>query len=263
MRVVTRRKRVLHVNGREVNLGTMYLDDFICPKCLAAFEVEGKAWERVIQFYRDDYKAFSQLFEKEGIDNLLIKEVWNVVNTAIKYRYDTDLMRVADFWLLPNETWSMGVGDCEDTTFLLASVIEHIVKNPFEPSFKAEYYAVIGFYRDLNNNFYGHGYVIYRSKRIYDGWLWIETTFEDPMPQGVWLIWDPERLIPVYFFNKLNTYRIDRDYQVLGLSKDYVDRFRRYIDIMIDYVEMGKELTIKWMHKGRRVPETQKMICTV
>jgi len=138
----------------------------------------------------------------------------------------------------PNETWGMGKGDCEDTTFLLESAIRGFSR-------EAEAYACIGFYVDpFSRKPYGHAWVIYKAS-FYPKWLWLETTWDTAI---------------VYWSSEREAHRVDRDYEMLGLTEEYVDAHRELIDAMIDYVEAGRWLRIKWMHKGRRVPAALEKI---
>jgi len=248
---VTKRKRVVKLPDREINFGDWKLTDFIVPECLATHEVFAKAWGRLSDFYRM-YPNYAITLEKYiGFHNMLIKEMWNVVNLEIKYRHDDPIFQTPDFWLLPNEAWTQKHGDCEDTTFLLVSAIEGFLESI---KVNNKIYACIGFYIDPYKNVaYGHAFPIYKAE-FYKDWLWLESTLESAVSQSTWYVWTPQYLIPVYFFNKREAHRIDRDYELLGLDEKYVEAHRDLIYEMIDYVEFGRWSKVKWMHKGRRVP---------
>lgn len=253
---VARRKRVVRVGNREVSLGDFYLTDFVTPGSVASSDVANTAWQRVSMLYQRDPQGFVSLLSAIGLYNIYVKEIWNVVNVSVGYRYDDQNLQTPDFWLLPNESWFLKQGDCEDTTFLLLSAI-YRVKTSWrgDPvSDQSVEYGVIGFYRDYSGSYYGHAYVIRRSPRISSEWLWVETTFDSEVPQSLWYIWNPNVLIPVYFFTNTDCYRIDRDYRMLGLTQDYVKLHEQYIKMMIDYVEVGKRTSVKWMHKKTRTP---------
>jgi len=79
-----------------------------------------------------------------------------------------------------------------------------------------------------------------------------ETTADSEIPQYLWYVWNPDVLIPVYFFTDRETYRIDKDYSKLGLTQDYVSKYKYWIDLMVRYVEVGVWLPVKWMHKTTR-----------
>jgi len=258
---VTRRKRVVKLPNREIDFGEWKLTDFIMPDCFASQAVFAYAWGRLSQFYAENPGYARKIEKMIGLDNMVVKEMWNVVNLQIKYRHDDPVFQTPDFWLLPNETWTQKHGDCEDTTFLLVSVVEGFLKS-IKSSNKI--YACLGFYIDpYTGQVYGHGFPLYKAE-FYNGWLWLESTLETAVSQSVWFSWSPQSLVPVYFFNSRESYRVDRDYSKLGLSREYVDSHRDLINAMIDYVEAGKWLNVKWMHKGRRTPSiTEKIILPV
>jgi len=264
---VARRKRVVRLGGSEVDLGDFFLTDFVMPKSYGAECVVWEGWDRLSELYKRDPDTFVSLMNQIGHYNMYVKELWNVVNLKIKYRYDDPVFQTPDFWMLPNETWKQLMGDCEDTTFLLLSAIYN-VKRGWESADdiakEAVEYGCIGYYIDYQGNVYGHGFCIRKTSKIASGrWLWIETTLEDEVPQSIWYLADFSKLIPVYFFTDKECYRIDKDFGLLGLTEDYVEEHRDLIDAMIEYVETGKWLKVKWMHKGRRVPKLNYIVSVV
>jgi len=253
---VAKRKRVVKLTNGELDFGDFYLTDFITPNSLSSTEVVNKAWYKLVDLYKKDASTYLSLLKVIGLYNMYVKELWNVVNVEIKYRYDDPVFQTPDFWLLPNETWKQRFGDCEDTTFLLLSAI-YAVKRGWESvdedAKNSEEYGCLGFYRDVSGGMYGHGFIIRKSPRVARGrYLWVETTLESEIPQHIWYAWNPDVLIPVYFFTDRETYRIDKDYSKLGLTQDYVSKYKNWIDLMIQYVEIGKWLPVKWMHKTTR-----------
>jgi len=261
---VVRRKRVVRLGGSEVDLGDFFLTDFVCPKSYGAECIVWEAWDKLMEFYKQDPDTFVALMNAIGMYNMYVKEIWNIINTKIKYRNDDPVFNVADFWQLPNETWKQLKGDCEDTTFLLLSAIYN-VKRGWEDADdiarEAIEYGCIGYYIDQSGNAYGHAFAIRRTSKIAQGrWLWVETTLDEEVPQSIWYLADFEHLVPVYFFTNCECFRIDKDYGLLGLTEDYVEQHRDLIDAMIDYVEFGKRLSVKWMHKGRRVPGLRRAV---
>lgn len=253
-----RRVTILGENGQpvKVDLGDMALWDWIQPESYAAHMVFQQALYRLAQ----SYTALLPLVQRFGLQPVMVHLVWDVVAEAIRYRYDQQLFSSVDFWQLPDETWKRGLGDCEDTTFLTQSAIEHVYRRlPVQGGAEWESYAAIGYWIDDRGNPWGHGFVLYRDSRI-GMWLWVETTLEKPLPVNLWLKWDPEKLVPVYFFNSSCMCRVDRDYERLGLDRDYVARHSWLIRMMIEYVESGVQPTFKWMHKDRRVPRYDRHI---
>jgi hypothetical protein len=49
--------------------------------------------------------------------------VWAYVAQRIRYNYDKDVRGYEDFWLFADETIALGIGDCEDTSILLAVLL--------------------------------------------------------------------------------------------------------------------------------------------
>jgi len=247
------RKRVVHLpNGGEIDFGCWDLRDFVQPGCYAARQLESMA----MQEYTNSREVYDPYVQAWGIVPTLTKIMWNTVNKAIGYRHDDPVFQTPDFWMLPNETWHMKAGDCEDSTLLLASAVELAKEmfGGFDPA-ESTVFAVLGYY-NAGDALYGHAYVLFRNPKIVDRWLWIETTWDEEVPINVWYVWDPNKLIPVYFGNSRVFYRIDQHYDVLGLSKSYVDQWWDAIQAMIEYVESGRWLKNRWMHKKiRPVPK--------
>ena len=261
---VARRKRIIKLGGSEVDLGDFFLTDFVCPKSYGAECVVWEGWRRLSELYERDPETFVKLVNAIGLYNMYVKEIWNIVNTKIKYREDNPVFQTPDFWLLPSESWKQQQADCEDSTFLLLSAAYNVKRGweaNDEVAREAVEYGCIGYYIDYQGNAYGHAFIVRRSSRIAGGkFLWVETTLDNEVPQSIWYLADFSKLIPVYFFTNSECFRIDKDYEKLGLTEDYVEEHRDLIDMMIDYVETGKRLSVKWMHKGRRVPEVTEKI---
>ncbi|MEM3964870.1 MAG: hypothetical protein QW584_04010 [Thermofilaceae archaeon] len=254
MSIICKRKRVVRLSSGEVSLGDFYITDWVVPSSYAADMVAQMAWDRLGNLYRSNPQSFTSLMNSLGLYNMYVKEMWNVVNVQVGYRPDDPVFQTPDFWLLPNETWALKFGDCEDTTFLLLSSIARVRRSWNDPVVRDSVeYGVIGFYSDVAGNYYGHAYIIRKSSKVAGGrWLWVETTLDSEVPQSLWHLWNPNTLIPVYWFDDANVYRVDRDYRMLELTEDYVRLHEPWIRAMIDYVESGRWLSVKWMHKKRR-----------
>jgi len=108
---VTKRKRVVKLPDKEIDFGEWDLSDFIMPDSLASKEVFAEAWGRLSQFYAENYSYAKALEKYIGMHNMLVKEIWNVVNIKIKYRYDDLVFQTPDFWLIANEVWTQKHGD--------------------------------------------------------------------------------------------------------------------------------------------------------
>ncbi len=57
--------------------------------------------------------------------------VWRFVVSKTTYAHDPGSHRLLDFWQFPAETIALGQGDCEDTSFLLASLLLAASISPF------------------------------------------------------------------------------------------------------------------------------------
>ncbi len=49
--------------------------------------------------------------------------VWDFVARHVRYNFDKDRQGYEDFWLFPDETLSLAVGDCEDSAILLGAML--------------------------------------------------------------------------------------------------------------------------------------------
>lgn len=100
-------------------------------------------------------------------------KVWKYVAENIEYVSDKKAFGMPDFWLFPAETLTLRRGDCEDSSFLLATLMiasgisEHCVR------------VVIGrvFTR---NTAYGHCWVVYQNES--GTWCLLESTLNS-IPQ--------------------------------------------------------------------------------
>jgi hypothetical protein len=258
---VAKRKRVISVAGKELDLGTYYLRDWLQPNCYAvANQLVGKVMEKWSSLTPEQQQ---DAVKTVGFGNALVKIAWNLVNTEVRYRYDEDLFNQADFWMMPAETWTMRFGDCEDTSFLLASSILRLfeIVGDFQLSWWYRWFnrdapncqVWLGFvYQD--GQYFGHAWACYRNPKYQFSrdWLVLESTYESEVPMNLWIVWTKDIYIPVYCFNQYDSWRIDRDYAKLGLTQEYVEKYRGLIESMVNYVESGVKMREKWVHKKIR-----------
>ena len=261
MSFVAKRKRVITLGDKEIDLGVYKLSDWLQPDsyCVAK-ELVDKVMAKWISLGGEKQQ---EAIRNVGEGNALVKLAWNVINVEVRYRYDNDLFNQADFWMQPCEVYTMRFGDCEDTSMLLASVILRLfeVVGDFQYSWWYRWLVRdapncqvwIGFYRS-GETFYGHAWVSYKNPKypVARNWLTLETTYESEIPMNYWIAWTKDIYIPVYMFNQYDSWRIDRDYDKLGLSEDYVMKYKALIDAMVNYVEAGVKTPQKWVHKTIR-----------
>jgi hypothetical protein len=260
MSFVTKRKRVVVVGGKELDLGVYWLRDWIQPQCYAVENLIDKVMDKWDALGSQQLDAIRNV----GFGNALVKLAWNIVNTEIRYRTDEDLFNQADFWLFPSEVYGgLMAGDCEDSSFTLASAVLRLfeIVGDFQLSWWSRW-----FNRDAPNcqvwlgfvyqggQYFGHAWVSFRNPKYQfsKGWLILESTFEDEVPMNLWIVWTKDIYIPVYMFNQYDSWRIDKDFAKLGLTQDYVDKYRDLINSMINYVEAGVRMPQKWVHKRIR-----------
>jgi len=105
-----------------------------------------------------------------------------------------------------------------------------------------------------DGQYWGHAWVSYKNPKyeFSRDWLVLESTLETEVPMWMWIKWNKDVYLPVYMFNQYDSWRIDRDHDKIGLTKDYVDGRRQLIDAMINYVETGVRMPYKWVHKRIR-----------
>jgi len=68
--------------------------------------------------------GLKQLAHKAGLDTLGTLSLMLAFVQSIPYEYDIDQFGITDYWQYPVETLHNYAGDCEDTAFLYASLVE-------------------------------------------------------------------------------------------------------------------------------------------
>jgi hypothetical protein len=108
-----------------------------------------------------------------GTFDLRAWRIWDYVAKGVEYVTDKKSFGLEDFWLFPEETLVLHKGDCEDTAFLLASLLlasgisEHCVR------------VILGKVSSPDGLF-GHAWVVYQGES--GQWCLLESTL-DSVPE--------------------------------------------------------------------------------
>ena len=100
--------------------------------------------------------------------------IWDYVTRSIEYVTDKSAFGLEDLWLFPEETLMLGKGDCEDTSFLLASLL--LASGISEQCVR----VVMGRVASPAGA-YGHAWVVYQCES--GQWCLLETTLESAPPR--------------------------------------------------------------------------------
>ena len=125
--------------------------------------------------------------------------IWQFVAERIKYCYDTTKYKKGDFWLFPPETYQIKKGDCEDASFLLASLLIASNISPFCVR------VVLGeVFDEKNKSLGGHCWPVYKNE--IGRWCILESTLDTipaRMPEADSLTEPGQsfRYVPYYCFN--------------------------------------------------------------
>jgi len=104
-----------------------------------------------------------------GTFDLRAWKIWDYVARSIKYVTDKQAFGMEDFWAFPEETLVLHKGDCEDSSFLLATLLlacgisEHCVR------------VVLGKVVSSDGAF-GHAWVVYQNEA--GKWCLLESTLD-------------------------------------------------------------------------------------
>lgn len=131
-------------------------------------------------------------------------KIWKFVAEYIEYKSDKESVGLSDFWLFPSETLTLRKGDCEDTSILMASLMQtagisdHCIR------------VVLGRVISSEGTF-GHAWVVYQNEA--GRWCLLESTLTsvpsylpqaDPMTEeGI-----VQRYEPSYCFNRSHLWSI-------------------------------------------------------
>lgn len=104
--------------------------------------------------------------------------IWNYVAKKIAYVYDKEAHNMPDFWMMPEEILSIELGDCEDSSYLLCSLLLASGISPFCVR------ATLGLVYDKSGNLLGgHAFPTYLDEG--GKWRLLESTLDsvpDRMP---------------------------------------------------------------------------------
>ena len=109
-----------------------------------------------------------------GTFDLRAWKIWDYVAGSVQYITDKRSFGLEDFWLFPEETLVLHKGDCEDSSFLLATLLlasgisEHCVR------------VVLGRV-STPDGAYGHAWVVYQNES--GRWCLMESTLDAVPPQ--------------------------------------------------------------------------------
>jgi transglutaminase-like putative cysteine protease len=97
--------------------------------------------------------------------------VWDYVARHVRYNFDKDRQGYDDFWLFPDETISLAVGDCEDSAILLAAMLLAAGISPYCVR------VVLGKLFDANGVLLGaHAWTVYQDES--GVWRLLEATLD-------------------------------------------------------------------------------------
>lgn len=134
------------------------------------------------------------------------KIIWDFVAKNIKYVHDSERQRKEDFWLFPPEIYTLQRGDCEDGSFLLASLLIASGISPFCVR------VVLGEAFDENSkSLGGHCWPVYKNEM--GTWCILESTLDkipSHMPEADKLSTPGQffQYVPYYCFNNYHLWQI-------------------------------------------------------
>lgn len=131
--------------------------------------------------------------------------IWNHVARNVRYKFDAKAQRKDDFWLFPSEVHTLAYGDCEDGSFLLASLLIGSGISSFNVR------VVLGeLYDDKGHSLGGHCWPMYKSEA--GQWCILESTFD----RAAWSLPAADRFtgsghsryLPHFCFNNVHLWAI-------------------------------------------------------
>ncbi|MEW6584518.1 MAG: transglutaminase-like domain-containing protein [Nitrospirota bacterium] len=132
--------------------------------------------------------------------------IWDSVAKNIEYVHDTERQRKEDFWLFPPEILTLQKGDCEDSSFLLASLLIAAGISPF-----CVRVALGEVFDENGNSLGGHCWPLYKNET--GKWCILESTLDtvpSRMPEADELSKPGQffQYVPYYCFNNCHLWQI-------------------------------------------------------
>ena len=187
-------------------------------------------------------KILAELRERHGLPSTKTRGdfdkraavIWKFVTGSVTYVHDTTQYKRDDFWLFPPETYQIGKGDCEDSSFLLASLLIAGGISPFCVR------VVLGkLYDSSGSHPGGHCWTVYKNEA--GRWCILESTLTDipsHMPEADKLSQEsqPFRYEPLYCFNDRHLWEI----LAAGATKKATGSLNKYFRARAKKVDMAK-----------------------
>lgn len=150
--------------------------------------------------------------------------IWDYVAQEITYQYDANKQHKDDFWLFPSEVNTLAVGDCEDGSFLLASLLIGSGISPFNVR------VVLGELQTKEGaSLGGHCWPMYKNEA--GEWCILESTIDKAplslLPADHSSELGKVRYIPHFCFNNYHLWNIRHTDNRFDTPQLYLERFSK------------------------------------
>ncbi len=162
--------------------------------------------KEILKYLKEDHKPPLPSSKGPGDFDKRAMVVWQFVAGKLEYIHDITRYKKEDFWLFPPETLRIGKGDCEDGSFLLASLLIASGISPFCVR------VVLGEVFDEDDRpLGGHCWPVYKNE--IGKWCILESTLDtipSRMPEADMLTGEAQsfRYRPLYCFNDHHLWEI-------------------------------------------------------
>jgi predicted transglutaminase-like cysteine proteinase len=148
--------------------------------------------------------------------------IWDFIAQNIKYVHDSEKQKKEDFWLFPPEIITLCEGDCEDGSFLLASLLIASGISPFCVR------VVLGeVFDEKGKSIGGHCWPVYKNE--IGQWCILESTLDNipsRMPEADKLTEKGQyfQYVPIYCFNNYHLWEIlpEKD---IGSTSNSIEKY--------------------------------------